>query len=67
VDELYVVPDARGRGVGSAALKFVMNEARMQGLRALHLEVMPGNERALELYQRHGFDDTRRHLMNKWW
>ena len=38
----------------------------MQGLRALHLEVMPGNERALELYQRHGFDDTRRHLMNKW-
>lgn len=66
VDELYVAPDARGRGIGTAALQFVMDQARELGFRALHLEVMPGNDRALELYNRHGFTDTRRHLMNKW-
>ncbi len=66
MDELYVVPDARGRGVGTAAVRLVMDEARKLGFKALHLEVMPGNERALELYRRHGFTDTRRHLLNKW-
>lgn len=66
LDEIYVAPEARGQGIGSAALKFVMAEAEKLGIKALHLEVMPGNDRALELYRRHGFADTRRHLLNKW-
>jgi ribosomal protein S18 acetylase RimI-like enzyme len=66
IDELYVVPDARGQGIGTAALEFATEEARKLGIKALHLEVMRGNNGALELYRRHGFAEVDRHLMNKW-
>lgn len=56
VDELYVVPEARGRGVGRAALAAAMRAAAAQGVRALHLEVGRTNARARALYESLGFD-----------
>lgn len=64
IDELYVVPSARGRGLGGAVLALIEGEARRRGLKRLYLEVAHGN-RAVDLYRRAGFVDHRRYLMSK--
>jgi len=65
VDDLYVVPLHRGRGLGGAALAAVEATARELGVRALHLEVERGNNPAQELYRRRGFADNERRLLMK--
>jgi ribosomal-protein-alanine N-acetyltransferase len=47
-------PAARGRGIGGALLRAVIEEARDRGASTLHLEVRAGNE-AIQLYAREGF------------
>jgi GNAT superfamily N-acetyltransferase len=64
VEELFVVPEVRGRGVGRRVLELLEDEARRLGVRRLFLEVEHGN-RASGLYRRAGFLDHRRHLMSK--
>ncbi len=46
-------------------MALVEAEALALGVRALHLEVEPGNARALGLYRRLGFAETGRRLMFK--
>ncbi len=64
IDELFLVAEVRGRGLGSRVLALAELEARRLGLLRLYLEVEHGN-RALNLYRRAGFVDHRRHLMSK--
>jgi len=47
-------PGARGRGIGGALLRAVIEEARHRGGKTIHLEVRAGNE-AVQLYAREGF------------
>jgi ribosomal protein S18 acetylase RimI-like enzyme len=65
VDELFVSPEHRGRGLGLAALRFLESAAAALGVAALHLEVGPENETALGLYRRAGFEDRRHRLMTR--
>jgi ribosomal protein S18 acetylase RimI-like enzyme len=65
VDELFVLPRARGRGLGTRALAVLEAECRRRGVRALHLEVTPTNQAAVELYRRHGFALRERRLMTR--
>ena len=51
---LAVLPQARGRGIGSSLLGRFVEKGRQAGLRRLHLEVRDGND-AVELYRRHDF------------
>jgi GNAT superfamily N-acetyltransferase len=55
LDELFVVPAHRGRGVGRQLLLHVLDAAREAGCRAVELEVDAERARAEHLYQRHGF------------
>ncbi len=64
VDELFLAPEVRGRGLGARVLALAELEARRLGLLRLYLEVEHGN-RALNLYRRAGFVDHHRHLMSK--
>lgn len=64
VDELYLLPEVRNRGLGRRVLDLVETEARRQGVRRLFLEVERGN-RAIDLYRRAGFVDHERFLMSK--
>ena len=66
IDELYIVPAYRRRGFGRQSMAFVEQEAREMGVNAIHLEVDPGNDSALELYRRAGYRDHNRFLMTKW-
>ena len=55
LEELYVAPEQRGVGVGSALLGEITAAVQQLGWRALELEVVAGHERAVPLYERHGF------------
>jgi GNAT superfamily N-acetyltransferase len=55
LDELYVVPSRRGKGVGLALLRRALREARKEGCESVQLEVVKGHERAARLYVREGF------------
>jgi ribosomal protein S18 acetylase RimI-like enzyme len=66
VDELYVAPGHRGRGLGKRALELAAEACRELGVRALHLEVERYKEGAQALYRRMGFADHDRYLMTKW-
>jgi ribosomal protein S18 acetylase RimI-like enzyme len=65
VDEVYLVPEARGQGAGRRALELVEATCRELGVRALHLEVESNNEPARAVYRKRGFIDHRRLLMTK--
>jgi ribosomal protein S18 acetylase RimI-like enzyme len=65
VDELYVIPERRGEGLGRALLCALEAEARASGVRRLHLEVEPHNDAARRLYAAEGFAANGRELLGK--
>ena len=65
VDELFVEEAARGRGVGRAALRAVVEEARRAGVRALHLEVETANTAGQALYRAEGFAGNERRILTR--
>lgn len=64
VDEFYLVPEVRNRGLGSRALALVEAEARNLACRRIFLEVERRN-RVIGLYRRAGYADHDRFLMSK--
>jgi ribosomal protein S18 acetylase RimI-like enzyme len=62
--ELFVVDDARGRGLASEALRQIQTELRSRGVKALHLQVRPDNP-AVALYERLGFSRVPRLVMSR--
>ena len=59
MDGIFVGPEARGLGVGTARLKAIAEEARQRGLSAVRLDVIDINPRARALYTRFGFKPVR--------
>ena len=55
---MFVVPAARGAGVGAALLRTLLAEARARGHRQVWLDVTSTNPYAAALYERLGFRDT---------
>lgn len=53
-----VVPNARGKGVGSALLSSLLDRARTDGYNAVSLSVDRHNEGAIALYEQYGFDQV---------
>jgi len=56
LDELYVVPERRGHGIGDALLHAALQAARAAGALAVDLEIEAGHDRAASLYRRAGFE-----------
>jgi len=65
IDDFYLIPEARGRGLGQQAVALAMEEAKALGMRTLLLEVEAHNDRAYELYRKMGFADTQRRLLRQ--
>jgi ribosomal protein S18 acetylase RimI-like enzyme len=63
--ELYLLPSARGRGLGRRALPLIEDLARRRGARALHLMVRPENQAALQLYRGAGYSSPPRTFLTK--
>jgi ribosomal protein S18 acetylase RimI-like enzyme len=64
IDEIYILPEVRKRGIGRRVLALLEREARGQGVRRMFLEVARHN-RAIGLYRRAGYLDHDRFLMSK--
>ena len=54
IDELYIIPKYRGKGIGAGFIKYLV-ENRYGNSAAISLEITPSNTRAGELYKRIGF------------
>ena len=63
LDELYLVPAVRGRGLGRAALALAAGWARGQGATVVRLEVNHHNARAKALYLSCGYADDERDIL----
>jgi ribosomal protein S18 acetylase RimI-like enzyme len=55
VDELYIRPSVRGRGIGTEVLINLPKQLAKNGLKAIHLEVSRVAVRTQEAYKRAGF------------
>jgi GNAT superfamily N-acetyltransferase len=58
LDELYVVPDLRSRGIGSAVVGLLMSTSRERGVDLVEINVDEGDVDAQRFYERHGFAAT---------
>ncbi len=65
IDDFFVRPTARGRGLGAAALAAVKSECIALGVRALLVETGPAGHPARRLYARAGFQDSGRALLSQ--
>jgi GNAT superfamily N-acetyltransferase len=55
LEELYVAPDHRSQGIGTALVNAVLARARETGMVAVDLEIDASHNRAESLYRRSGF------------
>lgn len=65
LDELYMKPDHRSRGIGRWVIERLHTLAPGQDVRALLLEVDTDNPRARRLYESLGFEETGRHHLRR--
>lgn len=58
ISDLWVGPDAQGRGVGGQLLSALVEEIRSEGFARAELETLASNAGAIQFYERHGFAIT---------
>jgi GNAT superfamily N-acetyltransferase len=58
LDELYVVPDRRGQGLGTAMIELLTTECRARGVRLIEINVDESDVDAQRFYRRLGFSDV---------
>ncbi|MEX0366188.1 MAG: GNAT family N-acetyltransferase [Ruegeria sp.] len=63
VDEIYIRPAVRGRGIASEILLDLPKALAAAGVKALHLEVDRENEKTQRLYLRTGFKARERYML----
>ena len=51
VEDLYVIPEARGRGIGRAFMTFLHDECRRLGYRSLDWSVLKSNDSGIAFYK----------------
>lgn len=62
LDELYIRPGVRGRGIATESLITLPRALAEGGLRAIHLEVDRENGAAIKLYKRAGFASREKYM-----
>ncbi|WP_246369819.1 GNAT family N-acetyltransferase [Saccharibacillus deserti] len=57
---MALLPGSRGRGIGTSLIRHLLDGLREQGVKRVSLSVDPGNEPAMKLYLRFGFQEAGR-------
>lgn len=68
IDDLYVLPQARGRGIAGALIEAVCGWCRGEGVTVVLVTVTPEGEtkhKLLDYYQRRGFTNTGRLILER--
>ncbi|WP_299610131.1 GNAT family N-acetyltransferase [uncultured Aquimarina sp.] len=65
IDEFYIKPTYRNKGIGALTLDFIASESKKLGIQALHLEVEPHNVHANKLYLSKGYRSNDRKLLTR--
>jgi ribosomal protein S18 acetylase RimI-like enzyme len=55
IHEIQLLPECQGRGIGTAVVQTVIEQATARGV-PVELSVVPANQRAQRLYERLGFE-----------
>ena len=55
VENLYIIPRFRRRGMGGELLQKIVKSAKRKGAREIHVSTRFGNKPAIDLYEKHGF------------
>jgi ribosomal protein S18 acetylase RimI-like enzyme len=55
LNDLFVAPEARGRGVGQGLLKVAAEHARSTGAKGVQLSTAADNDKAQRLYEKSGY------------
>lgn len=63
IDELYLLEDARGKGIGKQTIEFIKAASEKLNLKLLYLEVEGHNANAQKLYLSAGFEGHNRLIM----
>ena len=58
LDELYVVPERRGQGIGSEMIELFVAECRARHVGLIEINVDESDVDAQRFYRRHGFSDV---------
>ena len=58
LDELYVVPDRRGDGIGTEMIELCVAECRARGVALIEINVDESDVDAQRFYRRHGLSDV---------
>lgn len=58
LDELYVAPERRSEGIGTAILDLLREHAITHGIDAVEINVDEGDTDAQRFYERHGYSPT---------
>jgi ribosomal protein S18 acetylase RimI-like enzyme len=64
LDEIFVLPEARGAGLGKRLIDTAAGYCRERGIGYLRLEVQKKNTRSVEIYSTYGFRTEDRFLMS---
>ena len=54
VNQLFILPEYQGKGIGSACMMRIVDDARLEG-KSVALQVLKVNTRGIAFYQRLGF------------
>jgi putative acetyltransferase len=54
--KMYLLPEARGTGIGAALINQCMDTARAKGFKRMYIETMPELKRAISVYEKFGFE-----------
>jgi ribosomal protein S18 acetylase RimI-like enzyme len=65
LDDLFVRPEHRRHGLARLGIETLLEECRMRGIRAVHVEAGHENEAANALYSELGFRPTGRRLLTR--
>jgi len=63
IDELFIIPEERNKGLGSQVMDFILTKAKELKLATLHLEAEKHNDKANKLYSKKGFKNSNRFLL----
>lgn len=63
VDEIYIRPGVRGRGLGTELLSSMPKTLAESGVKALHLKVARSNTKARAVYEKMGFEARENYVL----